>query len=139
MDRRDFFKALVGTAAAAALLPEIWTPTKAIFLPPQQGWWQPPLRIREVEQYTIANDEFPVRYDMRWLGAAGEDVHFHIDFEPIRAHDWRDQLLPDDPRLDAYRKIARQMFEDVEQHHGLKRSQQILLPLPGQGIHARYV
>lgn len=37
MNRRGFIS-LLGGAAIAPLLPEIWQPTKKIFLPPAGGW-----------------------------------------------------------------------------------------------------
>lgn len=136
MDRRGFFKALAGTAIAAAVLPEIWTSSKAIFLPPRGGWFQSPLVMREVRQYVINIDSMPMRYDVAW------DVYqYHVDFPEIQ--DWH-RLQMNAPALYAQlleeqRRIARLQFEQLRRRHGFSNADQRTLPLIRGADLARYV
>jgi len=133
MDRRGFFKALAGTVIAAAVLPEIWIPTKAIFLPPTLGWWQPPLRMREVQQYLINTDSLAMRYDVAW-GEKQFSVSFPEEGNPGYPHESIAPNIVAQQRAQAF-----QIFERLEREHGLHRADQRLLPLP-RGFHfARYV
>lgn len=127
MNRRDFFKALGVTAAVAGAGIEL-LPAKTIFLPPRNGWWQPQLRMREVEQYLINNDEIAMRYDVKW-----GDQQYHIDFAPRP----RSELAS--PALLAHqREIARLALERIEDQHGFRRRDQVILALP-KSVPASYV
>lgn len=133
MDRRGFFKALAGTALAAAVLPEIWTPTKAIFLPPRLGWFQTPLRMREVQQYLINTDSLAMRYDVAW-----DDQQFSVTFPEEDNPGWPNEIMP--PEIVVHQRAeALRIFERIEQENGLRRRDQTPLPLPRHFPYARYV
>jgi hypothetical protein len=116
---------MTAAALAAAGLPLALLPEKRIFLPPARGWFQSPLRMREVRQYLINNDTMPMRYDVAW------DVHqWHVDFPGI---EW--SLEKTDPKLFAelledQRSIARQTFERIRREHGYNRADARVPPLP---------
>jgi hypothetical protein len=139
MNRRGFFKALTGTVALAAVLPEIWTPTKTIFLPPRGGWLQRDFQMREVQQYLINSDALTMRYDMAWIMADGTREHWHVDFPPadLQSH----YLSSDDPvRVLAAisehdREFARQFFRKKIPFD----AQIVPLQLPRGVIMGRYV
>ena len=133
MDRRGFFKALAGTAAAAIVLPEIWTPSKAIFLPPRGGWCQPPMVMREVQQYLINNDSLAMRYDMAW----GER-QFSVTFPEEGNPGWPNEFISPDSLMHQ-RAEALRAFERIERDNGLRRTDQRSLPLPRGFAFARYV
>lgn len=137
MDRRGFFKILAATAAAAIVLPEIWTPSKTIFLPPRQGWWQPPMIMREVQQYLINTNELAMRYDMAWAIEGGA-AHYHVDCLPVGNPGWPNEMTPAEI-IEVNRAGARSAFEDLERRHGFKRRDQRALPLPNGVNIARYV
>lgn len=126
LNRRQFFKGLALAGAGAAL----WTPTKSIFLPPRGGWYSA-IRMREVEQYLINTDSLAMRYDMAWV-KNGEYVQYHVDIDLPGA-----RLNSD--YLDAQREVARSMFRDVIEHHGLQDAKRVVLPLPKGVWHKAYV
>jgi hypothetical protein len=126
---------MTATALAAAGLPLALLPEKRIFLPPAQGWFQSPLRMREVRQYFINNDTYPFRYDVAWGGQ-----QWHVDFpEPYPI-----ALEIADPKafaalLEEQRKIARLTFEQIRRQHGFTNDMCRELPLPRGVEWARHV
>lgn len=137
MNRRDLFKSIMGTAAISAGGIALVESTATIFLPPRQGWWQPELRMREVQQYLINTDELAMRYDMAWAVLGGVK-HYHVDCLPVGNPGWPREMVPSEI-MEINRTTARRLFEDIEHQHGFKRCDQRALPLP-QGVNiARYV
>lgn len=139
MDRRSFFKTLLSGIAVAAAGIELLPSTKTIFLPPTLGWWQPPLRMREVQQYLINNDSLPMRYDVRWEKPSGEMIQYHVHFDQYSPLT-RPHCEPPADVLEHQRQVARVVFERIEREHGFKRIHQVELQLPYRTANiARYV
>jgi hypothetical protein len=138
MDRRSFFKTLASGIAVAATGIELLPSSKTIFLPPRHGWWQPPLRMRELQQYLINTDSLPMRYDVRWDKPSGDMIQYHVHFEQYPKLTGPDCLPPSDV-LEHQRQTARDVFERIEREHGFKRIHQVELPLPRGITLARYV
>jgi len=102
------------------------------------GWWQPPLRMREVQQYLIDNDSLAMRYDVRWEKPSGDMIQYHVDFDQYL------QLTgpicePPADVLEHQRQRARDVFERIERQNGFKRIHQVELHLPRSANIARYV
>jgi hypothetical protein len=96
MNRRGFFKGLLGAAAGVAIsdqLVEALQPKRAIFLPPRGGWYPahvriPPRYIREARQFDINNDVEFYRYDVFGRDANGAEEQHAVQFpQPLNAGD----------------------------------------------------
>lgn len=135
MNRRWFLKGLAGAGAAVALsdeLLEALKPKSAIFLPPKNGWWMPPLRMRECMIYDINNDAMPLRYDAAWLLRDGTREQYNVHFDPPPHLDWEKDGILEYQREYAREKLTRIMIE----RGGLK---QVDLQLPMGAIRAAIV
>ncbi len=135
MNRRQFFGSLAGAVALSAGGIALVETPKTIFLPPRQGWFQTPLRMREISQYHIATHSMPYRYDAAWLDAAGERQQWHVFFPEVTAVD-----VARNPRfVEWQRDVAREQFERIRRKQGLNNSRQMDLEIPRGVPIARYV
>ncbi len=111
MNRRQFF-GMTAAAVAAAGLPALVLPERTTFLPPRLGWFQPPMRMREVQQYFINEDALAMRWDMAWITALGEyEQHYYALSTP---RPWTEgipeelrTLVREDVRAELIAKIPR--------------------------------
>ena len=124
MNRRDFLLGLV----AAPLLIE---PARTIFLPPRGGWFPDEFRMREVKQWSPNIDDIVYRYDAVFKDlVTGAETQVGVHMEQHGAT--QDQLA----------EIARESIGSYAKRHGLMicfRPKQLLMPLPANIPHARYV
>jgi hypothetical protein len=102
VNRRDLLK-FAALGAVGLLVP---SSSVSYFLAPRGGWAQR-LKIRRVQQYLIADDSYPIRYDATWDAPDGPK-QYHVDFAPIRAEDW----VLDMGILRQHDLIARQVLEE---------------------------
>jgi hypothetical protein len=127
MNRRWFLKGLAGAAAGVAIsdeLMEALKPKSSIFLPPKSGWWMPPLRMREIEQYDISSDAMPIRYDAAWILMNGTLDRGRVEFPTIRTFD-----LYNNPHIiEQQREIARACLTDLMIECGGVKQAELVLP-----------
>jgi hypothetical protein len=130
--RRGFFGLAAGTVAATVIAEQI---AKTIFLPPRCGWFHTPLRIREIRQYSINDDTYPMRYDAKWMLPNGGFAQWHVQFDPISAM----KSMQDPGILDIQRQTAFETLERIRRKHGYSNLRQGDLSLPGGVEHARII
>lgn len=135
--RRGFFKFLGGAAVAAALAPPlIETVNRTIFLPPSGGWFQAPLKMREVMQYSINSDAVPVRYDMLYETEGRKLVQVSVQYPKL----WSDEKPCNGVRLwrERWRENARASLAAMIPK-GAKMLTEELYTSPREYPYARFV
>lgn len=135
LNRRQFF-GMSAAAVALAGLPSIVLPDRSIFLPPRRGWFQQ-IRMREIQQYCINTDSFPLRWDVAWeyVPSGGGQFYFILDSLPYPGV----KAVPAD-QLEYFRDMARDHFKKIYEREQLWNSKQITLQLPGPSVeHAIYI
>lgn len=126
LTRRHFLQfAAPAVVGAGILAEELLKPSRTIFLPPANGWYQG-VRIREVEAYDIATDNMILRHDAAWRLPSGEIKQFYVMEVNVRPEHRKSSRDP-----------ARAVLARLAAEHGLIDMPQHVLPLP-TWTHALY-
>ena len=129
MNRRQFFGMTVAAVAAAGL-PALVLPEKKLFLPPRDGWFQTPMRMREIRMYCINDDSLPTRFDAVWIDRGGERHQRWVQFPPISGL----EALQDPQIYDRQREIAAIELDRIRRMNAWSNAMQGELMLPRGGV-----